>query len=80
MTESQNDLLNALADAIEKASHGDLSVSYSVCWDNKIHIEIREIADEGEEEEYVDSDGYFEVESKFFSTFEEAEAYLRSKI
>lgn len=80
MTEAQNDLLNALADAVEKSSHGDLCVVYDVAWDNSIHIEIKEMADEDEEDEYVDSDGYFEVARGRFDTFKKAEEFLRHYI
>lgn len=81
LTKQEN--FDLVADRCEAQLHGEIRIladrDYKGIW----HIEVQEIADEGDEFEggweEIDSDGFFTVERKKFEDLDEAAVWLYNR-
>lgn len=65
----------------EAELHGEIRILADQDYKGICHIEVQEIADEGDEEEWeeINSDGFFTVERKKFDDLDEAAVWLHNR-
>lgn len=81
---SPEDNFNLIADRIEAQLHGDVRIVVEGDYKGELHVEVQEIADEGDEfedgGENITSDGYFTInEKRGLKNYDEAAAWLESQ-
>lgn len=74
---SENLDFDEIADAVEKKLHGDVRILCDRDYEGKWHIDVQEIADDDEEEEYVNDDGYFSIRTHVADNLEDAAKWLK---
>lgn len=78
---SDEDNFNLVADRIEAEYHGDIRILIESNYKGELHIEVQEVADEGDEEgdnwEDITSDGWFTINEKYhLKDYKEATEWL----
>ena len=80
---TEEDNFNLVADRIEAKLHGDIRIVVEANYKGELHVEVQEIADEGDEFEdgweNITSDGWFTInEKRGLKNYAEATAWIES--
>lgn len=79
----EKDNFDLVADRCEAVCHGEIRILADKDYKGIWHIEVQEIAEDGDEFEEgweeIDSDGWFTVESKKFESLDEAAIWLHNR-
>lgn len=82
---AEYDRFEDIVEQVEKALHGEIHIHYDQLYNKQWEIEVREIGDEDNEEgedwdnEELDSDGYFLVETQKFDDLVTAGNWLKAR-
>lgn len=74
---SDEDNFNLVADRIEAEYRGDIRIIIESNYKGELHIEVQEVADEGDNWEDITSDGWFTTNEKYhLKDYKEATDWL----